>query len=377
MRSWLAILLLLACGCSAGHSLSKAPSREMRVVSAQLATQTQDWEYTCSAIRKSLAYVQTKNPDAQPFSGANQAVSWGRIRVTLEHLLAVLPRLHEHPELLLQEFEWRQVTPDPLMTGYYEPMLDASAERSAQYCVPIYGVPSSLRTTDLGVFKPQLQGQQIVYRVDDGRIAPFFSREEIDCQGVLNATDTPIAWTKDPVDVYFLQVQGSGLLRYPDGSVRHVLYAGKNGREYVSLGKVLIERGFIPKEEMSMQRIRAFLTLHPDLQQELLNTNPSYVFFRLADDGPYGSMGQTLTPMVSMATDLAFLPSGCALAVDVGLPTSDGATVPRTFLGLAQDMGGAIKGNRLDLFCGHGVDAEFLAGHLQARSKAFLLLKRE
>ena len=123
-----------------------------------------------------------------------------------------------------------------------------------------------------------------------------------------------------------------------------------------------------------MQRIRRYLAGHPEQVEELLNANPSYVFFRLAEDGPFGAMGRALTPMVSMATDPAFLPLGSILAVDAVLPGRENGSA--AFLGLAQDRGGAIKGSRLDLFCGAGQDAEFLAGHLQARSRVFLLLKK-
>ena len=294
---------------------------------------------------------------------------------SLERLRVVVPRLAADPGLLGREFTWLQVRPDPLMTGYYEPEMDGSIDPDPRYPVPIYGLPGGLRTADLGGFHPRWKGQTLTYRLEGQSIAPFFSREEIDTHGALNATEKPIAWTGDAVDVFFLQVQGSGRLRLPDGSVRHVLYAGKNGREYVSLGKVMIERGLIPAEEMSMQRIRAYLREHPDAVRELLNTNPSYVFFRLAQDGPLGAMGRTLTPMVSMATDSAFLPLGAILAVEAVLPGGDGAKT--AFLGLAQDRGGAIKGSRLDLFCGAGERAEFLAGHLQASSSVYLLLKKK
>jgi membrane-bound lytic murein transglycosylase A len=144
----------------------------------------------------------------------------------------------------------------------------------------------------------------------------------------------------------------------------------------VSLGKVMIERGLIPREEMSMQRIRGYLQAHPEQLHELLDTNPSYVFFRVADSGPLGAMGRTLTPMVSVATDSAFLPLGSVLALDAALPRRDGDASASALLGLAQDRGGAIKGSRLDLFCGAGENAEFLAGHLKVRARVFLLLKR-
>ncbi len=378
MRKLLVVLgLALLCACAAPGVrpllVERSPGAEL---SARLAAASAGHEDALlAAIDRSLAYVRTRPADRAAFGPDGPGATWGEMAASLERLRVVVPRLAADPGLLGREFTWLQVRPDPLMTGYYEPEMDGSIDPDPRYPVPIYGLPGGLRTADLGGFHPRWKGQTLTYRLEGQSIAPFFSREEIDTHGALNATEKPIAWTGDAVDVFFLQVQGSGRLRLPDGSVRHVLYAGKNGREYVSLGKVMIERGLIPAEEMSMQRIRAYLREHPDAVRELLNTNPSYVFFRLAQDGPLGAMGRTLTPMVSMATDSAFLPLGAILAVEAVLPGGDGAKT--AFLGLAQDRGGAIKGSRLDLFCGAGERAEFLAGHLQASSSVYLLLKKK
>lgn len=328
------------------------------------------------AIDHSLAYVRLRPPAEKPFAQDVPNCTWSRLAASLEHLRSMLPRIGHEPKLLTQEFSWHEVRPKPLLTGYYEPEMEASFTPDPDFPVPIYGIPGSLRTAELGSFHPRWKGQGLVYREESGKIMPFFTREEIDVHGALNPTETPLAWTRDPVDVFFLQVQGSGRLRLPDGTVRHILYAGKNGHEYVSLGKVMIDRGLIPREEMSMQRMRSYFREHPSEIRELLNTNPSYVFFRLGEDGPLGAMGRTLTPMVSVATDSAFLPLGSILAIDVVLPEQGGAGERAVILGLAQDRGGAIKGSRLDLFCGAGERAEFLAGHLQERGRVFLLLKK-
>ncbi len=373
----LGLALLCACAVTGSRPLlvERGPGRELSARVAAAAAR--DGDALLRAIGHSLAYVRTRPADRRAFGPDGPEVTWGDVAGSLERLRGVVPRLAADPALLEREFEWLQVRPDPLMTGYYEPELDGSLEPDPRYPVPIYGLPQGLRTTDLGAFHPRWKGQTLTYRLDGQAIAPFFSREEIDTHGALASTETPIAWTRDPADVFFLQVQGSGRLRLPDGSVRHVLYAGKNGHEYVSLGKVMIERGLIPAEEMSMQRIRTYLSAHPESVRELLNTNPSYVFFRLAQDGPLGAMGRTLTPMVSMATDSAFLPLGAILAVEAELPDAGGVQAPTAFLGLAQDRGGAIKGSRLDLFCGAGERAEYLAGHLKTSSRVFLLLEKK
>jgi membrane-bound lytic murein transglycosylase A len=373
---WLVLAGLLCLTACAGPG--KVPILVDTPPSRSLATDLArtDPAVLARGIEASLAYVRTKTATDRPFAASGPDCTWAEIRATLEHLRAVLPRLVADPGLLSRDFAWHEVRPKPLITGYYEPEIEASLTPNPAYPVPIHGLPASLKSLDLGEFHPRWAGQTLLYRIEDGAIAPFHSRAEIDTQGALEATDTPIAWTKSRIDVYFLQVQGSGRLRLPDGTVRHILYAGKNGQDYISLGKVMIERGLIAREDMSMQRIRAYLRAHPAEAQGLMNTNPSYVFFRLAESGPLGSMGQTLTPMVSLATDSAFLPLGALLALELDLPRPGGAVERAAILGLAQDRGGAIKGSRLDLFCGAGPDAEFLAGHLQDRGRVFLLLKK-
>ncbi len=370
--------LVLLCACTA--PLDRPALIESRVESTlwdRVAVRAaEDPAGMARAVERSLEYVRPRPAGESAFGPDGPEATWGDLAATLEHLLDVLPRLGEDPDLLGRDFVWREVRPGPLMTGYYEPELEGSLTPDSRYPVPLYGRPGGLKSVDLGRFHPRWQGETLTYRVENGEVLPFYTREEIDTHGALNATETPVAWTGSLVDVFFLQVQGSGRLRLPDGSTRHVLYAGKNGHEYVSLGKVLIEGGHLPREGMSMQRIRQYLEAHPDLLHELLNTNPSYVFFRIAEDGPLGAMGRTLTPMVSVATDSAFLPLGSVLALEAELPRPDSAPVPTALLGLAQDRGGAITGSRLDLFCGAGEDAEFLAGHLKVRGRVFLLLKR-
>ncbi|WP_043774990.1 murein transglycosylase A [Desulfomicrobium escambiense] len=374
-----AVALTLLCACAApGKAPSLVEARPGSGLAARVANAAAaDPVPMAQALLRSLDYVRTKPLGAQAFGPGGPECTWAELAASLEHMLEVLPRLGGDPGLLEREFIWREVRPEPLMTGYYEPEFEGSLVPDPRFPVPIYGLPADLQTVDLGAFHPRWKGQTLTCRVEGGKVLPPFTREEIDSRGALAGAQPPVAWTRDIVDVYFLQVQGSGRLRLPDGSVRHVLYAGKNGHEYVSLGKVMIDRGLVPKEEMSMQRIRQYLREHPADVTDLLNTNPSYVFFRIADDGPLGAMGRALTPMVSVATDSAFLPLGSILAVEAGLPQPGGSAESAAFLGLAQDRGGAIKGSRLDLFCGAGERAEFLAGHLQAPSRVFLLLKKQ
>ena len=333
------------------------------------------WLQMEPGLRRSLIYVSAQPPGGTAVERPGLVLTWAALRATLEDLLRLLPELDRDPGLLAREFAWFRLNPGTLLSGYYEPWLDASLTPDPAYPVPLYGVPPDLRVADLGRFLPKWKGQQLTYRVENGEIVPYYERRTIDRDGVLNGRGLEIAWTRDPVEVFFLQIQGSGRLTLPDGSYKHALYAGKNGREFVSLGKVLVERGFLNKDEVSMLRIKAVLAAHPELRDELLDTNPSYVFFRLADYGPYGSAGQVLTPMVSAAVDRTVLPLGSVFALDSSLPGEKGMTPFRGLI-LAQDTGGAIKQTRVDLFCGSDDRAEFVAGHLKSQAQVLLLVSK-
>lgn len=352
-------------------------ARKLDPASQDLAS----WRDLEPGLRLSLDYLKAKPADGVAAAGP-PAVTWGRIRATAQRLLDLLPQLDEDPGLLAREFAWAELAPRPLLTGYYAPILDASPVATPEFPYPLYALPPDVQTVDLGRFHPRWDGQTLVYRVRDGRIEPYFDRAAIDGKGALDGRGLELAWVRDRYDAFVLQVQGSGLLRFPDGSFRHALYAGKNGRQYVSLGKAMAQAGLIPLEQVTMSSIREYLDAHPDQEQALLDKNPSYVFFRLADAGPLGAMGRLLTPRVSVATDPRVLPLGSVLALAADLPpgapgTPDAAGRALAGLALAQDTGGAIKQAHLDYFCGSGPEAGALAGELKARARVWLLLVRE
>jgi membrane-bound lytic murein transglycosylase A len=354
-------------------------SEEKKDLLTRLSIKRQElgsWEDLRPALSRSLVYLGSKPRQALAIDDQNLTCTYGELHDTVEKLLALLPALDEHPEYLTDGFEWYRLEPSTLMTGYYEPLVHASPAPCPEYPFPVYGVPKDLQIADLGNFHPRWAGHKLVYRIDDGRIEPYHDRKSIDSKGALQEQGVEIAWVRDLVDLFFLQIQGSGRLVFPDGSVRHVLYAGKNGHEYVSLGRVLIEKGHMNADEMSMQGIRSFLQDHPAMIEDLLNTNPSYVFFRMGDDGPYGAMGATLTPLVSVASDPARVPLGSVLLHQVRLPGAPESS-ETVFVGLAQDKGGAIKGDRLDLFCGAGDMAAFLAGHMKERASVCILVSSD
>jgi membrane-bound lytic murein transglycosylase A len=242
-----------------------------------------------------------------------------------------------------------------LFTGYYEPEVAGSTTQSATYRTPIYRRPPDL-----------------------GRRSPFYSRAEIE-RGALANKRLELLWLADPIDAFFLQIQGAGRVRLPDGRIVRVAYAGQNGQAYVPIGRVLVERKEMTLEQVSMQSIRAWLLAHPDQSRGLMNQNPSYVFFRESPDvspdiGPPGALGVALAPMRSVAVDRGFIP----LSAPVWISTRDpinGSKIER--LMVAQDLGGAIRGPiRTDIFFGWGADAEDRAGRMRQEGTEFLLLPK-
>lgn len=242
-------------------------------------------------------------------------------------------------------------SPPALFTGYYEPELPGSPHRTGRFAYPIYAKP------------PELV---------DGTV--WLSRDEIDQRGALQGRGLEIAWLDDPVEVYFLQVQGSGRIRMPDGRVIRVGYAGRNGHPYRSIGQEMVRRGTHTLDEVSAQTIRAWVRRNPAAGAELLSHNPSYVFFRRLKDlpdhkGPIGAMGRSITPLRSVAIDPAFTPLGAPVWVE-----KDGV-VPIRRLMIAQDTGGAIKGaQRADIFYGTGPEAGDAAGIVKDGGRMVVLL---
>lgn len=271
-----------------------------------------------------------------------------------------------------------------LFTGYYEPMVRGSRQRSGAYTVPLYRQPADLVQVDLGEFRDSLKGQRIAGRVRDGRLRPYEDRGAIET-GALLGKNLELVWLDDAADAFFLQVQGSGLVQLPDGKQMRVGFAAQNGHGYVAVGKVMIERGLLSREEVSMQTIRDWLRANPAAAPELLRQNPSYVFFRELPapkddgDGPPGAQGVALLPGRSLAVDRGLhalgLPLWLAALRPAATPPHDDLPLQR--LMVAQDTGGAIRGAvRGDVFWGHGPEAESIAGRMKHPGKFWLLLPR-
>ncbi|MBW2642358.1 MAG: MltA domain-containing protein [Deltaproteobacteria bacterium] len=267
-----------------------------------------------------------------------------------------------------------------LFTGYYEPLLEGSIEKSTEYRFPIYARPSDLTTIDLSLFLPAFKGKKIIGRYTDQTVVPYYDRKDIEYKGALEGKTRAIAWLKDRVDLFFLQIQGSGKIYLNNDDILHVHYHGTNGRPYRSIGKLLIDKGKIPREEMSMQKIRAYLYDYPEEAETVLNYNPSYVFFKIEEDGPIGYLEVKLTPGRSIALDRRLFPlAGLAfIKTDKPLINSSGKIHKWSAFSrfvLNQDTGGAIKGpGRGDLFWGDGTYAEIAAGHMQHHGTLYFLV---
>lgn len=245
--------------------------------------------------------------------------------------------------------------PEGLFTGYYEPLLKGSLTKQGDYIHPVYAAP------------PELSRQ-----------LPYYTRAQIDA-GKLAGRRLEIVWVDDPVMLFFMHVQGSGVIKLTNGKLMYLNFAGKNERPYTSIGKVIGEEGLLPKGQIDFFTIREWMRKNPQRAKKVMHKNASYVFFKKRDKaGAIGSVGVPLTPQRSMAVDNAFIPYGLPLFLTTQLPSKQGDDVPFNRLMVAQDTGTAIKGVvRGDIYFGHGGQAEFLAGAMKARGSYYLLLPRE
>lgn len=274
-----------------------------------------------------------------------------------------------------------------LFTGYYEPELTGAREPGGPSWVPLLERPGDLVSVDLGAFREELKGKRIAGRVVEGALRPFEARAEIE-EGALGDSAKPLVWIDDPVDAFFLHIQGSGRVRLDSGEVMRVGYAGQNGHPYLAIGKVLIETGEIAREEISMQTIRAWLMTHPEEGRTLMRQNASYIFFQdlgIMDPalGPLGAGGINLMPERSLAVDRTYHALGVPVWLETSLPPvaeeeNEAESMPYNRLLVAQDTGGAILGPvRGDIFFGSGPRATTLAGHMKEPGTLTVLLPHE
>lgn len=394
----LAVLIaFLLAGCPAppkpppGPSAVEAAPSLVRIDPSDYPNFADDLEFESleQAIAQSIGYLQS--------IPASREFAFGRDRYTSDHILLSLRRFQAllrgrpsasdlqkyiHAFYRVYQSVGRDLQREVLFTGYYEPLLIGRRSVSPEYRHPIYARPDDLLTIDLRAFSEKYAGEKLIGRIEANSVVPYYDRRDIAEGGALYGKAPVLAWVNDPIDIFFLQVQGSGKVLLEDGRVLTLGYDTSNGRPYRSVGQLLIEEGRVSREEMSMQRIRAYLNENPNEIPRVLSYNPSYIFFKITPDGPLGSLNAKLTPGRSIALDRTAFPPAALCFVETQKPLIDGQgritswTALRRFT-LNQDTGGAIKGpGRADLFWGSGPHAETAAGHLKHPGKLYFLVLR-
>ena len=265
-----------------------------------------------------------------------------------------------------------------LVTGYYEPLLRGARTPSAEFNTAVYAPPSDLLAVDLSALYPELKGRTVRGRLADGnRVVPYYTRAELPADPALRGRE--LLWVDSPLDAFTLEIQGSGRVQLQGGDTIRLQYADQNGQPYRSIGRYLVEQGFLTVEQATMPGIRAWLAANPERMQEVLDANPSVVFFKELplgnpDDGPKGAEGVALTPGRSIAVDTAYIPLGAPVFLASTFPATD---TPLERLVIAQDTGGAIRGaQRADFFWGTGDKAREMAGKMRQRGELWLLWPR-
>ena len=389
---------LAACYCAilaatvfSGCAISRAPIQISAELESGASIDDLDPQSLRAAIRQSLVYLQKLPPDRVVGEKPRRFT----VKDVSESLLAFekLLDLWSCRKCFAREFNDRfELLPsnaDPqlsqvLFTGYYQPVIEGSLAPTEKFRYPIYRRPLDLITAERVTLAPKMSAERIFGRADGEQFKPYFSRREIDEADFLRGRGLEIAWVEDPIDLFFLHIQGSGIIRLPDGRRLSVGYAAQNGWPYRSIGRLLIDGDKIPKQEMSMQRLRRYLDENPQERNEIFAYNESYVFFRVLENGPLGSLEVPVTAGRSIATDARLFPKGALTWIQTEIPAIDSTGRlagwrPINRFVLNQDTGGAIRGfQRADLYFGSGEEAAGLAGYMNRPGKIFfVVLKRD
>ncbi len=387
-----AIILLIIGGC---YPLVKKEVREPAKALKRVRyfwpefQDDMDKDSLALAIERSLQYLNKLKGD-NVFTYGHDTFSVEHIRGSLRTFSHIIERNSNSKALnrelrnkfFLYKAAGHRGSKKVLFTGYFEPILNGNLQPDSIHRYPLYRKPDDLLKIDLGVFRPRFQGERIIARIDGRNLIPYYTRNDIAEGKVLEGRNLEIAWLTDPLDIAILQIQGSGIIRLPNGETVRVGYSASNGHPYRSIGRFMIDRGYIEPDDLSLERIKSYLKDHPDVKDEVLNYNPSYVFFRLLDNGPFGNIAVPLTPGRSLALDDRLFPKGALVYIRCQKPImgKDGNITGWTpfcrFL-LNQDTGGVIKGTgRADIFWGSDPYAELAAGHFKHQGELFFLVKK-
>jgi len=391
----IAVVLLIATSAVGCYPILKKEAqrpedalRQVRLFSSEFRDDM-DSDSLILAVRRNIEYLDRLGPETIFHYGPHDFTR-NQVRESQEAFLNLLAKGLDPDHLnreIRKKFQVYRATGRVgdrriLFTGYYEPIYEGSLAPDEVFRYPLYRLPDDLIKIDLSLFSDKFKGENIVARVEGKKILPYYSRYQIEVERVLERKELEIVWLKDPLDVAFLHIQGSGRLRLRGGKNLLVHYQASNGLPYRSIGRYMIERGFLKREDMSMQAIRRYLTKNPEVLDEVLNHNPSYVFFQQVENGPLGSLGVLLTPGRSVALDSKIFPRGALGFIVCQKPSVNdqgdiiGWTQFSRFV-VNQDSGGAIKGaGRADIFWGSGPYAELTAGHLQHEGDLYILIKK-
>lgn len=313
------------------------------------------WKSLAENVLNSASYVNRKPQSVVATSMDGRRITWAALAKTLQKFRDILPQLDANPRLLMENFEWVPIRGGIDYSGYYSPVVRASRTRKPGYEHPIYKTPPELRSLRAKAKK-------------------YHDRCTIECGQILAGRGLELAWAADPVDVFFLAIQGSGILQYDDGGRDFINYDEQNGHKYKSSGRIMREKGLLSRGDIFEQR--QWLKEHPERVEEILHENPSFVFFKISKQGPTGAMGFEVQDWVSLATDRNVIPLGSIVAYGVNVPDESRVAQPLRAIGLAQDVGGAIKRNRIDIYCGTSSRSNYVASFLDAKGPAWILLAR-
>ena len=393
---WYLLVLVSFCGCRGStpmpHPGPVPPAPTAFWLSqVQLPTFTDDLDRASlqQALQRSLEYARRLQPDQMlPFG--DRQISGLTLVQTLEAFQQVVATASTPAALqkaMRERFEvvqspGRDERGDVLCTGYYEIELEGSLRPSARFPYPLYKRPPDLIDVGATPARQRTGADRPGALANQGQGGSYYTRREIDGEGKLRGRGLELFWLRNPVDGFFLHVQGSGQIRLPDGQVQRVHYAGSNGYPYSSIGRVLLDEGHLPRDAMSLQGLRRYFRDHPEETMRVLYRNPRYIFFHPVAQGPQGNLGLILVPGRSIATDQRLFPPGGLAFVQIQQPVFDAqgeitAWQPAARFVFNHDTGNAITGpGRIDLFWGSGPKAEMAAGHMQHTGKLFFLLKR-
>jgi len=385
-------LVALVCGCA---PIIHRPPEEIAVLEKLPVSEYPDFvddtNYVnlSDSVQQSLSYLK-KRPKDMKFK-------FGQDIYETSHMIDSLVKLLEFTEKKPSADELRKYinenyyvykstgsngSGEVLFTGYYEPFLEGSLSKRDIYKYPVYGTPPDLISIDLSLFSPKYAGEKITGRYTGKTVVPYYDRKEIETSRILDGNAPVLAWVKDPIGLFFLEYQGSGKILLDNGETINIHIHTQNGHPVKMIGTLLIQKKIIPQSEMSMQRIRAYLDSNPEDVKDILNYNPSYVFFKTEKDGPLGYLGVKLTPERSVALDRRIFPPAGLVYIETVKPVVSGSeeitgwTKNSKFV-LNQDTGGKIIGpGRADIYWGNGKYAEVAAGNMRhTGSLYFLILK--